>query len=184
MNGETGRSEEGIVGGVTESVFPFRPWVRSTCRRAMIWGVGVVAVLGLLTWLLRSPASAPLYRAFGALVFYGLLFLATLAKIWWTAGQPAVRIDEDALGYQPLHTFRPRRVPFDRILGLAPKEGTQSLRILHRKGDRARELFLNLGVVKGRHRLLAELGQRLEERGLEPIPGQPEAWQHPDARGL
>ncbi|MDX1501553.1 MAG: hypothetical protein R3325_04255 [Thermoanaerobaculia bacterium] len=164
--------------------FPFRPWVRSTCRRAIVWGIGAVAVLGLLTWAFRTPASAPLGRAFGALVFYGFLFLATLVKIWWTAGRPAVRVAADGLGYQPLHTFTERRLPYDRILACSPKEGTQSLRILHRKGDRARELFLNLAVVKGRHRLLEELGRRLEQHGLEPVPDRHGAWERPEARRL
>ena len=96
------------------SRYPFRPWVRSTCRRAMIWGVGVVALLGLVAWLFRTPGSAPLGRAFGVLAGYGLLFWLTLLKVWWTAGLPAVEVDGEAIAYQPLHTFRPQRVPWDR----------------------------------------------------------------------
>ena len=101
------------------SRYPFRPWVRSTCRRAMIWGVGVVALLGLVAWLFRTPGSAPLGRAFGVLAGYGLLFWLTLLKVWWTAGLPAVEVDGEAIAYQPLHTFRLRRVPWDRILASA-----------------------------------------------------------------
>ena len=52
------------------SRYPFRPWVRSTCRRAMIWGIGVLALLGIVAWLLRTPGSAPLSRAFGVLAGY------------------------------------------------------------------------------------------------------------------
>ena len=59
----------------------------------MIWGVGVVALLGLVAWLFRTPGSAPLGRAFGVLAGYGLLFWLTLLKVWWTAGLPAVEVD-------------------------------------------------------------------------------------------
>jgi hypothetical protein len=146
----------------------------------MIWGVGVVAVLGIAAWVLRTPNSAPVGRAFGALVFYGLLFMLTLAKIWWTAGGPAVLLEPGRLGYQPLHTFRPRRIDIGAILACAPKAGTHSLRVVHRQGDRARELFLNLGVITGRHELLERLGARLEEAGLRPVAGAADSWSHPD----
>ncbi len=159
--------------------FGFRPWVRRTCRKAMIWGVGAVAVLALLAWAFRTPQSAPLGRAFGALVFYGLLFWVSLAKIWWTAGGPAVVIDAETVGYQPLHTFRPRRIRFDRILSCAPREGTQSLRFVYRGARRAREFFLNLAVVDGRNEFLDALGARLERAGLTRLPGRTPAWRLP-----
>ncbi len=162
--------------------FPFRPWVRSACRTAMLWGVGALAVLGLVTWLLRSPGEAPLGRAFGALTFYGALFLLTLAKIWWTAGRPAAVLEDDAIGYQTLHGFRLRRLPLERVLAAEPKAGTSSYRIVYRAGDVARELFLNLGVIDGRTRLLDGLGRRLGERGLEPVPGRLHAWRRPEWR--
>jgi len=147
----------------------------------MIWGVGVVALLGLVAWLFRTPGSAPLGRAFGVLAGYGLLFWLTLLKVWWTAGLPAVVVDAAALAYQPLHTFRPRRVPWERILASAPRPGTQSLRlvVLKPRGG-ARELFLNLGVIRGRHRLLEELGRQLAANGLLPIPGREDAWRRPE----
>jgi len=158
--------------------FAFRPWVRGACRRAMIWGVGVVAALGLFVWLLRSPGGAPLGRAFGALFGYSFLFWITLAKIWWTAGRPALVVAETALGYQPLHTFSLRWMPFDRVLACSPRSGTSSLRVVHRaSGDRARELFVNLGVIEGRSRLFEVLGERLEAAGLEPVAGRPHTWQ-------
>ena len=164
------------------SRYLFRPWVRSTCRRAMIWGVGVVAILGLVAWLFRTPGSAPLGRAFGVLAGYGSLFWLTLLKVWWTAGLPAVRVDDQALAYQPLHTFRPRKVPWDRILASAPRVGTQSLRLVVRKprGDGARELFLNLAVIRGQHRLLDQLDERLAANGLLAIPGREHAWRRPE----
>lgn len=162
------------------SRYPFRPWVRSTCRRAMIWGVGVVALLGLVAWLLRTPGSAPLGRAFGVLAGYGLLFWLTLLKVWWTAGLPAVVVDGEAVAYQPLHTFRPRRVGWERILASAPRAGTHSLRLVVRKGhDSARELFLNLAVIRGQHRLLEQLDERLAAAGLVPVPGREHAWRRP-----
>ncbi len=168
----------GDAGGA--SSYPFRPWVRSTCRRAMIWGVGVVALLGLVAWLLRTPGSAPLGRAFGVLAGYGLLFWATLLKVWWTAGLPAVLIDDGALAYQPLHTFRPRRIPWQRILASGPRAGTQSLRLVVRKrGGGARELFLNLAVIRGQHRLLDELDERLAAAGLVAVGDRPHVWRRP-----
>ena len=165
------------------SCYPFRPWVRSTCRRAMIWGVGVVALLGLVAWLFRTPGSASLGRAFGVLAGYGLLFWLTLLKVWWTAGLPAVEVDGEAIAYQPLHTFRPKRVAWERILASAPRAGTQSLRlvVLKPRGG-ARELFLNLGVIRGQHRLLDELDHHLAAAGLLPLPGQDHGWERPEWR--
>ncbi len=164
---------------MSDQTFGFRPWVRGTCRKAMIWGVGAVAVLALLAWAFRTPQSAPLGRAFGALVFYGLLFWASLAKIWWTAGGPAVVLDAETVGYQPLHTFRPRKIRFDRILSCAPREGTQSLRLVYRNARRAREFFLNLAVIDGRNEFLDALGTRLEGAGLARQPGRAPVWRLP-----
>ena len=163
------------------STYPFRPWVRFTCRRAMIWGVGVVALLGLVAWLFRTPGSAPLGRAFGVLAGYGLLFWLTLLKVWWTAGLPAVEADERGLAYQPLHTFRPRRLSWDRVLACAPRTGTQSLRLVVTKPrGGARELFLNLAVIRGQHRLLDQLDELLAGNGLLAIPGREHAWRRPE----
>lgn len=164
-----------------EAAFPFRPWVRSVCRRALAWGIGVVLALGLFAWWLHTPGGAPLGRAFGALLGYSLLFWVTLAKIWWTAGRPAVLVDETSLGYQPLHTFKPRRVEFERLLACGKRAGTSSLRVVHRAGShRAKELFVNLGVIEGRSRFFEVLGKRLEVAGLEPVPGVPHAWKRPE----
>lgn len=166
------------------AVFPFRPWIRNTSRRAMLWGVGVVALLGGVAWLFRTPDTAPLGRAFGSLLFYGLLFLASLLKVWWTGGRPAVLVDDEALAYQPLHTFRPRTLPFARVLECAPRPGTQSLRLVHAASrGRAREFFLNLGVVQGRNEFLDLLGEKLQAAGLEPVEGQPNAWRRPGWEG-
>ena len=140
-----------------------------------------MALLGFVTWFLRAPGAAPLFRAFGALVFYGLLFWLTLAKIWWTAGHPAVLLDGDSIGYQPLHTFKPRRLRYDDILACSPRKGTASLRFVHRASrDRAKELFLNLAVVENRRELLRELGSRLEDAGLHPVPGKASSWRRLD----
>lgn len=160
--------------------FPFRPWVRDTCRKAIIWGVGIVGLLGGVTWLFRDPQSEPLGRAFGALLLYGVLFLATLGKIWWTARGAAVVVESEALAYQPLHTFRPKRIPLASVLACAPKRETQSLRFVYEASPgRGREFFLNLGVIDGRTEFLALLGQRLRERGLVPVPGAHASWRRP-----
>ena len=156
--------------------FPFRPWVRSTCRRAILWGVGVVVALGAFTRLLPSDERGAWGRGFGVLLAYSVLFVGTLAKIWWTAGRPAVEIDADGLAYQPLHTFRPRRIPFARVLAVNPRPGTEALRfVIERRGE-ARELFLNLAVVKGQHRFVELLGEGLVAGGLVPVPGRERSW--------
>jgi hypothetical protein len=160
--------------------FPFRPWVRSTSGRAMLWGVGAVLVLAAVVWWLLAGERGAWGRAFGVLLGYGLLFWATLLKIWWTAGRPAVEIDEEALAYQPLHTFRPKRIPFTRVLSCAPRPGTEALRLVIEKGGVGRELFLNLAVVKGRHRFVELLGRRLERAGLVPVPGREASWRRLD----
>ncbi len=161
--------------------FPFRPWVRDTCRKATIWGIGIVGLLGGVTWLFRDPRSEPLSRAFGALLLYGLLFLVSLAKIWWTAGGAAVVLEDGTLAYQPLHTFRPKRIPLDSVLACAPKPETQSLRFVYEASPgHGREFFLNLGVIEGRTELLALLGERLRERGLVPVEGAHASWRRPD----
>lgn len=160
--------------------FPFRPWVRRTSRRAMVWGIGIVAVLGLVTWWLRAPGSAPAGRAFGVLVFYGVLFWLTLFKIWWTGGKPAVVVEEDWLGYQPLHTFALKKIPYDKTFFCGPRETTESLRLIHeRKPNRAHEFFLNVAVIDGRHEFLDVLGERLEAAGLEAVVGEKNTWRRP-----
>lgn len=164
---------------MARETFPFRPWVRRTSLRAMIWGVGAVLALGAVVWFFSEGEREAWGRAFGVLAAYGLLFLLTLAKIWWTAGKPAVALDDDALLYQPLHTFRPRRVPFARVLACAPRPGTEALRFVVERRSTARELFLNLAIVRGQHRFLALLGERLEAAGLQPVPGRERTWRRP-----
>ncbi len=161
--------------------FPFRPWVGSSCRRAMVWGVGVVVALGIVAWLFRQPGSAPLSRAFGVLVFYGSLFWLTLVKIWWTATRtPAVELDNEALAYQPLHTFRPRRLAWSDVLALEPRKGTSSLRFVFQKSSgRAREFFLNLAVVDRGGEFFQSLERRLEGAGLVPDPEVKRGWKRP-----
>ena len=164
---------------MARETFPFRPWVRRTSLRAMIWGVGAVLALGAFVWFFSEGEREAWGRAFGVLAAYGLLFLLTLAKIWWTAGKPAVALDDDALLYQPLHTFRPRRVPFARVLSCAPRPATEALRFVVERRGSARELFLNLAIVRGQHRFLALLGERLEAAGLVPVPGRERSWHRP-----
>ena len=159
----------------------FHPWVRRTCRKALFWGLGVVAILGGITYVLGQPDGAPAARAFGVLMLYGALFWISLAKIWWTAGGAAVTLDAEALAYQPLHTFRPRRIALATVLGCEPRPGTQGLRLVHRgKKGEEREFFLNLAVIKGRHGFLETLGRLLCECGLQPVPGRSDAWRRPE----
>jgi hypothetical protein len=54
------------------------------------------------------------------------------------------------------------------------------LRVGVEKGGKARELFLNLAVVKGQHRFLDLLEERLGAAGLERIPGRDHAWTRPE----
>ncbi len=160
--------------------FPFRPWVRRTTLRAMGWGLGVLAILAGLAWVLRAPGSEPVGRALGVLAAYGALFLATLVKIWWTAGADAVVLDAERLAYRPLHAFGPRRLELARVLGCAPREGTQALRfVLRGTAGEEREFYLNLALVDRRHALLDRLGERLVAFGLEPVPGRSDAWRRP-----
>lgn len=160
--------------------FPFRPWVRSTSRRALLWGVAVVAVIGAAVLLFGSGERDAWGRAFGVLLAYSLLFWVSLVKIWWTAGRPAVTLDDEAFAYQPLHTFKPRRVPFARVLACHPRPGTEALRFVVEKNGVARELFLNLAVVKGQHRFLDLLGEKLEAAGLVKAAGNENAWRRAD----
>jgi hypothetical protein len=61
--------------------FPFRPWVRSTSRRALLWGVAVVLVMGALVLTFKGGERESWARAFGVLLAYSLLFWVTLSKI-------------------------------------------------------------------------------------------------------
>jgi hypothetical protein len=160
--------------------FPFRPWVRSTSRRALLWGVAVVIVIGGLVFLFKGGERESWARAFGVLLAYSLLFWISLIKIWWTGGRPAVLLDDDAFAFQALHTFRPTRIPFEQVLACNPRPGTEALRFVIEKKGTARELFLNLAVVKGQHRFLELLGERLEAAGLEKVPEKENAWKRPD----
>ena len=160
--------------------FPFRPWVRSTCRRALLWGIAVVVVIGGLVFWLEGGERDTWARAFGVLLAYSLLFWVSLMKIWWTAGRPAVLLDDESFAFQPLHTFRPTRIPFAQVLACNPRPGTEALRFVIRKKDTARELFLNLAVVKGQHRFLDLLGERLEAHGLARLAGKESSWKSPE----
>jgi len=159
--------------------FPFRPWVRSTCRRALLWGMGLVVVLGAFTRLLPSDERGAWGRGFGVLLAYSALFVGSLAKIWWTAVRPAVELDGAGLAYQPLHTFRPKRIPFEGVLAVSPRPGTEALRFVVERDGEAREFFLNLAVVKGQHRFLDRLSEELERSGLAPVPGRERSWRRP-----
>jgi hypothetical protein len=146
----------------------------------MIWGIGVVVLFGVISWWVREPGSAPLSRAFGVLMLYAALFLGSLIKIWWTAGRPAVILDERGLAYQPLHLFRPKRILWRSILAASPKEGTRSYRLAFEKSPgKAKEFFLNLAVVARNHDLLERLGRELEADGLEPVEGEQRSWLRP-----
>ena len=157
-------------------VFPFRPWVRSTCRKAMLWGMGVIVLLAGVAWVLRDPSEGVFGKAFAVLLGYTLLFWASLLKIWWTAGKPAISIDTETLAYQPLQYFSPRRIRFDRVVACGPRPGTESYRFVVEEEDRERELFLNLAVVRDKHLLLEALGERLEHAGLAR---RGEGWERP-----
>lgn len=160
--------------------FPFRPWVRGTSRRALLWGVAVVAVIGGTVLAFQGGERESWARAFGVLLAYSLLFWVSLIKIWWTAGRPAVLLGEDWFAFQPLHTFRPKRIPFASVIACNPRLGTEALRFVIEKKGAARELFLNLAVVKGQHRFLDLLGERLEAHGLARVEGRENAWKRPD----
>lgn len=161
--------------------YPFRPWVRSTCRTALYWGLGVVAILGGVTYVLKQPGSVPAARAFAVLMLYGSLFWVTLAKVWWTAGRPAVMLDAGDLAYQPLHTFKPRRIALDSVLACGPRADTHALRLVHvGKRNKVREFYLNLAVIKGRNEFLDALGERLEARGLVAVADRRNSWQRLD----
>ena len=160
------------------SAFRFRPWVAKSCLKAMVWGVGVVALLGLVAWWLRTPGAAPLSRAFGSLVFYGSLFWLTLLKIWWTASRsPAVRLGPQGIAYQPLHTFRPKRLAWSSIVAFAPRKKTASVRFVFlKRSGTAREFFLNLAVVERGGEFLDALEVRLRAAGLERDPRVKRGW--------
>lgn len=145
----------------------------------MIWGIAVAALLGVVVWWMRGPQGWAWDRAFGSLFGYTLLFWLSLAKIWWTAGKPAVTVSAEAVSYQGLHAFRPKRVPLASVLACGPRAGTQSLRLLVERKGVARELFLNLGVIAKRHRFIAALGRRLEQEGLQPVAGARNTWARP-----
>lgn len=147
----------------------------------MFWGVGVLAILGGVTWLFQQPQNRPLGRAFGVLLLYALLFFATLAKIWWTASRsPAVLLGPETLAYQSLHGFRPKSFPIEQVVSCGMRSGTESLRFVRVKpSGRALEFFLNLAVIDGRNEFLHRLGQRLEAEGLERVADRPKRWIRP-----
>lgn len=146
--------------------FAFRPWVRASCRRAAIWTT--VAVLGLaaaIVWL-GGLSAAPLARALGVLALYAGLFGLSLAKIWWTAGQPAAGWDAEALWFQALHRFQPTRIPWTSILAAGHKPDTRAYRLVVVRGDAAGERFLNLAVILSHHEFVDGLERNLVGLGF------------------
>lgn len=169
-----------------QTSFAFRSWVLSTCRNAMFWGIGILIILGGVSWLLREPGTAPLGRAFGVLVFYGALFLLSLLKIWWTAARrPAVVIESNLLSYQQLQWFRPKSIPLDRVLWCGMRQKTQSLRFVwQQENGREREFFLNLAVIDRKSDFLKLLGLRLEGLGLKKSADKFARWTKADFEDL
>lgn len=159
--------------------FPFHPWVRRACRRALVWGLAVLVLLALAVGWMQGSSGWAWGRAFGVLLAYSLVFWLTLLKIWWTARGVAVWLDDDALAYQPLYAVRPRRVLYQAILAASPRPGTHSLGLVVARRGVARELFLNLAVILGRRPFLQALGSRLEAAGLEPVAGSRDTWARP-----
>ncbi len=106
-------------------------------------------------------------RALGVLGAYGLVFLASLAKIWWTAGKPAAGWDEDGLWFQALHKFAPSRVPWSQVVAAGRKQDTRAYRLVEKKGDGARERFLNLAVIRQHHQFVEGLEQKFADLGFE-----------------
>lgn len=164
---------------VSTAEFPFHPWVGRSCRRALVWGLAALLLLALAVGWVEGASGWAWGRALGVLLAYSLLFWLTLVKIWWTARGAAVRVEADALAYQPLYAFRPRRVPFGAILAAYPRQGTHSLCLVVARRGVARELFLNLAVILGRRPFLAALGERLQAAGLTAVPGADETWARP-----
>ena len=158
------------------AVFSFRPWVRRSCRRALVGGLVLAAGLAAVSVALGDPADFTWRRAVQVLTGYMALFLATLAKIWWTAGKPAAVIEPEALLWQPLHRFRALRVRFAELAAVGPRPGTESLRLVLAAG---RERFLNLGLIERRNEFLELLGERLRDHGLEPEPGARHGYRRP-----
>lgn len=164
--------------------FPFRPWVRNTARRALWWGGAGLAAFVAVAWTLRGPDTAAFARALQVLAAYALLFWASLLKIEWTARRPAAVLDGEGLSFQPLHTFRPRRLRWAEVQSCGQKPATESLRLVVERGGQARELFLNLGLIDRRHEFLDALGEALVAAGLERLPGsglefQRSGWSEP-----
>jgi hypothetical protein len=160
--------------------FPFRPWVRRSCLKAALGGLLVVAGVASIAAWIAPRGDVAWHRAVEVLAGYGLLFVASLAKIWWTARRPAAVLDGEALRWQPLHLFSLREARFADLLLVGQRPGTESLRLVVGGGEgaQARELFLNLGLIDGRNEMLASLGAELRRHGLEPLAA-PNAYRRP-----
>ncbi len=148
--------------------FQFRSWVRRSCRKAGWWTAVTVALLGAVVVWQGGLSGAPLARALGVLAAYGVLFLASLIKIWWTAGGPSAGWNEEGLWFQALHKFRPTRVFWESILAGGKKQGTNSYRLVEQRRGEARERFLNLAVIQSHHRFVDGLESRFADLGFEP----------------
>lgn len=161
--------------------FPFRPWVRRSCVKAAVGGLLVVAGVAAIAVWVAPRGDIAWHRAVEVLAGYGLLFVGSLAKIWWTARRPAVLLDGEALRWQPLHLFSFREARFEDLLAVGQRSGTESLRLVvggGGEGAPARELFLNLGLIDGRNEMLSSLGVELRRSGLEPLDA-PNAYRRP-----
>ena len=125
----------------------------------------VLLLLVVIGWQ-GGVSGAPLARALGVLTLYAALFMASLIKIWWTAGRSAAGWDQHGLWFQALHRFRPTRIAWESILAGGTKPDTRAYRLVVIKGDGARERFLNLAVIRNHHDFVAGLEQAFLERGF------------------
>ena len=149
------------------AAFSFRPWVRRSCRRAGLWATGTVLLLVVAVVWQGGLSGAPLARALGVLAGYGLLFLASLAKIWWTAGGPSAGWDKDGVWFQALHKWRPTRLAWESILAGRKRSETSSYRLVEQRRGEARERFLNLAVIQNHHQFVQGLETELSKLGFE-----------------
>ncbi len=146
------------------TIFNFRPWVRRAGLSIVI--VASIATLAIVLALARIPDAR--YGWIGepfVWIYLGTLWLGGL-KVYLGTLRPVAEVSDERVTLRPLHQFRKREIPWDRVRGTEQMIGGDRLIVFYETPRGQRFVALNLNLVKGRKDFLTLIEGRLRAMGF------------------